>query len=572
VNSERYSELFRAEARERLTEMNNALLAIERGAGPERVSELFRAVHNMKGMSAAMGYQSIRDLSHALETLLEKMRRDETTPSPAVIDALFDAVDALESAVVIVSRDRNANPNLAPAVEMLEELADAGDSDLSQSLMPTMEWPSVSAQRATPQKTLRYTPTQNNAVRNTPIRNTPICNTPVRNTPVLPMFASAGVDAHRSVRVDAERLDTLMNLVGELVIARGRLTELVRQSGAQPLVEIVTHASRLIGNLQDEITKSRMVPVGQAFERFERLVRDTAHELGKQVALELKGTDIEVDKSVLDEIGDPVMHLLRNALDHGIESPTARRDAGKPRIAKLVLSAERERSAVVINVTDDGCGIDARRVLERARAANLVSPAQESLTDNELLELIARPGFSTSASVSRISGRGVGLDVVATKVRSLGGSVELATALGKGTTMTIRLPATLAIIHALLARVAGETYALPITHVVETMVLTPEMSSVEEGREVVAIRGETVPAVRLRARLGHPARANGAGHVVLLDLPDRRAALVVDEFIGQQEIVVKPFDAARGMPQLFSGATILSNGAPALILDARGVA
>jgi len=577
VNAERYSELFRAEARERLTEMNNALLAIERGAGPERVSELFRAVHNMKGMSAAMGYQSIRDLSHALETLLEKMRRDETTPSPAVIDALFDAVDALESAVVIVSRDRNANPNLAPAVEMLEELADAGDSDLSQSLMPTMEWPSVSAQRATPQKTLRYTPTQNNAVRNTPIRNTPIrntpiCNTPVRNTPVLPMFASAGVDAHRSVRVDAERLDTLMNLVGELVIARGRLTELVRQSGAQPLVEIVTHASRLIGNLQDEITKSRMVPVGQAFERFERLVRDTAHELGKQVALELKGTDIEVDKSVLDEIGDPVMHLLRNALDHGIESPTARRDAGKPRIAKLVLSAERERSAVVINVTDDGCGIDARRVLERARAANLVSPAQESLTDNELLELIARPGFSTSASVSRISGRGVGLDVVATKVRSLGGSVELATALGKGTTMTIRLPATLAIIHALLARVAGETYALPITHVVETMVLTPEMSSVEEGREVVAIRGETVPAVRLRARLGHPARANGAGHVVLLDLPDRRAALVVDEFIGQQEIVVKPFDAARGMPQLFSGATILSNGAPALILDARGVA
>jgi len=226
----------------------------------------------------------------------------------------------------------------------------------------------------------------------------------------------------------------------------------------------------------------------------------------------------------------------------------------------------------VIHVTDDGCGIDAQKVLERARAANLVPATQESLTDSELLELIARPGFSTSASVSRISGRGVGLDVVATKVRSLGGSVELTTAVGKGTTMTIRLPVTLAIIHALLAKVAGEIYALPITHVVETMVLTPEMSRVEEGRDVVAIRGETVPAVRLRARLGHPARTNGAGHVVLLDLTDRRAALVVDEFIGQQEIVVKPFDAARGMPQLFSGATILSNGAPALILDARGVA
>lgn len=569
MNTERYSELFRAEARERLIEMNNALLAIERGAGPERVSELFRAVHNMKGMSAAMGYQSIRDLSHALETLLEKMRRDEAIPSPAVIDALFDAVDALESAVVIVSRDKNANPNLAPAVEMLEGLA--GDPEIAASLMPTMEWP-VSGVLPTPQKTLRHTPARRTPLRNTPVRTTPLRTTPVRNAPVLPVFVSSGADTRRSVRVDAERLDTLMNLVGELVIARGRLTELVRQSGTQPLVEIVMHASRLIGSLQDEITKSRMVPVGQAFERFERMVRDTAHELGKQVALELKGTDIEVDKSVLDEIGDPVMHLLRNALDHGIESPTVRRDSGKSRIAKLVLSAERERSAVVIHVTDDGCGIDTKKVLERARAANLVSPRQEGLTDGELLDLIARPGFSTSANVSRISGRGVGLDVVATKVRSLGGSVELTTALGKGTTMTIRLPVTLAIIHALLAKVAGETYALPITHVVETMVLTPGMSRTEEGREVVAIRGESVPAVRLRARLGHPARANGAGHVVLLDLPERRAALVVDEFIGQQEIVVKPFDSARGMPQLFSGATILSNGAPALILDARGVA
>lgn len=567
--------------------MNNALLAIERGAGPEHVSALFRAVHNMKGMSAAMGYQSIRDLSHALETLLEKMRRDETSPSPAVIDVLFDAVDALESAVVIVSRDRNANPDLTPAVEMLESLAGAGDSDVAASLMPTMEWPAAAASdpgsargprhtpvRDTPVRDtpLRNTPVSNAPLRNTPVRNAPLRNTPARKTPVIPMFSAGGMETRRSVRVDAERLDTLMNLVGELVIARGRLTELVRQSGAQPLVEVVTQASRLIGNLQDEITKSRMVPVGQAFERFERLVRDTAHELGKQVVLELRGTDIEVDKSVLDEIGDPVMHLLRNSLDHGVESPSARRDAGKPKIGKLVLSAERERSAVVIHVSDDGCGIDARKVLERARAANLVSPAQENLTDGELLDLIAQPGFSTSARVSRISGRGVGLDVVATKVRSLGGSVELTTALGRGTTMTIRLPVTLAIIHALLARVAGETYALPITHVVETMVLTPEMSSVEDGREVVSIRGETMPVVHLRARLGHPPRPNGAGHMVVLDFSERRSALVVDEFVGQQEIVVKPFDPARGMPQLFSGATILSTGAPALILDTRGVA
>jgi two-component system, chemotaxis family, sensor kinase CheA len=553
VNAQRYAELFRAEARERLTEMNNALLAIERGAGPERVSELFRAVHNMKGMSAAMGYQSIRDLSHALEALLEKLRRDESGPSPAVIDALFDAVDVLESAIVVVSADASANPEVAATVEMLEEVADVRDAKSSAPVLPTMEWPTMRAP-ATPTAPPRFTPAH----------PAPAGQTAPHGTAVA--------EGKRSVRVDAERLDTLMTLIGELVIARGRLKELARQTRDQALMEAVSDASRLIGNLQDEITKSRMVPVGQAFERFERLVRDTSHELGKSVAFELRGTDIEVDKSVLDEIGDPVMHLLRNALDHGVETPLERRNAGKPSMARLLLTAERERAAVVIHVTDDGRGIDRAKVLENARSAGLVSPIQSELTEAQVLELIARPGFSTTSSVTRLSGRGVGLDVAATKVRSLGGSLELTTATGEGTTITIRLPMTLAIIHALLARIAGDVYALPITHVVETMVLTPGMLSYEEGREVLSIRGEKLRAVRLRARLGHPPRANDAGHVVVLDLPESRISLVVDEFIGQQEIVVKPFDAARGMPQLFSGATILSNGAPALILDVRGVA
>jgi two-component system chemotaxis sensor kinase CheA len=550
VNTQRYADLFRAEARERLTEMNNALLAIERGEGAERVSELFRAVHNVKGMSAAMGYQSIRDLAHALETLLEKLRRDESEPSPAVIDALFDAVDALESAVIVVSGNPDANPDVCGVVQILEELARADDPVLPGALMPTMEWPMPS----TALESFQPTPPM----------------------PGLPAYAVGPsvpqTEGKRNIRVDAERLDTLMTLVGELVIARGQLSEASRKIGNQGLNDVVSQASRLIGSLQDEITRSRMVPVGQAFERFERLVRDAAHELGKQVAFELTGTDIEVDKSVLDEIGDPVMHLLRNALDHGIETPEQRKNSGKPPMAILRLLVERERSAVVIHIKDDGRGIDTRKVLANAHASGLALPARDNLTQTEILELIARPGFSTAATVTRLSGRGVGLDVVATKVRSLGGSIELATTSGEGTTMTIRLPMTLAIIHALLARTGGEVYALPITHVVETMVLMPDMSSMEQGGEMISVRGERLPAVRLRQRLGHPPRENGAGHVVVLDFPERRMILVVDEFIGQQEIVVKPFDAARGMPQLFSGATILSNGTPALILDARGVA
>ena len=546
--------------------MNNALLAIERGGpssdGVDRISELFRAVHNMKGMSAAMGYQSIRDLSHALETLLDKLRHSDAAPSPAVIDALFESVDLLESAVVSVSTNPEADHDVSATVQMLEGLANAQEPDLPASLMPTMEWP-VPVARKTP--TRRFTPPQ--SARFTPTNQARF--TPPIGTRV-PGFSIA--DGKRSVRVDAERLDNLMTLIGELVIARGRLSELARKSGNVELVDVVSSASRLVGSLQEEITKSRMVPVGQAFERFERLVRDAAHELGKKVAFELKGTDIEVDKSVLDEIGDPVMHLLRNAIDHGIETPAQRKAAGKSPTARLILSAERERSAVVITVRDDGRGIDSAKVLVNARAAGLVPMEKDALSESEILDVIARPGFSTSPNVTRLSGRGVGLDVVATKVRSLGGSVEMTTTLGAGTTMTVRLPVTLAIIHALLTRTAGAVYALPITHVVETMVFSPEKTSLVEGVEMIEVRGEKLPMVSLRDRLGQPPREKRGGHVVVLDLPDRRTTLVVDEFIGQQEIVVKQFDAARGMPQLFSGATILPTGAPALILDARGVA
>jgi two-component system chemotaxis sensor kinase CheA len=235
------------------------------------------------------------------------------------------------------------------------------------------------------------------------------------------------------------------------------------------------------------------------------------------------------------------------------------------------LSAARERSSVVIRLSYDGRGIDMNKVLERALAAGLVDADHGLLSDAEILALIARPGFSTTSKVTEISGRGVGLDVVATRVRSLGGSVELSTDAGAGTEIRLELPMTLAIIHALLARSENELYALPITHVVETMVVDPSMVIVEDGKEMLEVRGQLVPAIRLRDRVGHPSDARKS-HAAILDLPDGRLSLLVDEFVGQQEIVVKSFDAAKGMPQLFNGATILTNGSPALILDAQGIA
>ena len=551
MSTQRYAELFRAEARERLAEMNTSLLALERGEGADRVAELFRAVHTVKGMSAAMGYVPVRDLSHALETLLDLLRRGVMPVTPAVIETLFESVDTLESAIVSVSVDANEPMDVSTAVAAIEAMTLSAEVE-AEGGNPTMEWPVMRSAMATP-------PAPRVVSKPTP---------PVQPAVQVPVAMDK---AHRFVRVDAARLDTLMTLIGELVIARGRLQDLTRKVANPALSEIVLNASRLIGNLQTEITTARMVPVGQAFERFERMVRDTAHSLGKKVVFEILGSDIEVDKSVLDEIGDPVMHLLRNSLDHGVETAAERRVAGKPAVAKLTLSAARERSSVVIRVSDDGRGIDMNKVLERARAADLISADHGLLTDAEILGLIARPGFSTTSKVTEISGRGVGLDVVATKVRSLGGSVELSTDAGAGTEIRLELPMTLAIIHALLARSENEVYALPITHVVETLVVDPSMVTFEDGREMLAVRGQNIPAVRLRDRLGHPPRERGA-HAAVLDLPDGRMSLLVDEFVGQQEVVVKPFDAVRGMRQLFNGATILTNGSPALILDAQGIA
>jgi two-component system chemotaxis sensor kinase CheA len=551
VNTKRYAELFRAEARERLAEMNTSLLAIERGDGLDRVAELFRAVHTVKGMSAAMGYESVRDLSHALETLLDLLRRETIPTTPAVVEALFEGVDALETAVLAACREKSEATDVREIVSNLQNMAaqSAPEAEPDLAAMQTMEWP-----------TMR-------------VALSPAPKDPVPAPRRTPSAASTySVDkTQRSIRVDASRLDTLMTLIGELVIARGRLQEVARREGNAAFSEAVLHASRLIGNLQTEITTARMVPVGQAFERFERLVRDTANSLGKKVVFEVLGSDIEVDKSVLDEIGDPVMHLLRNSLDHGVETPAERRTAGKSPVARLTLSASRERSSVVIRVSDDGRGVNVDRVLERARLAGIVENDWTPASDAEILGLIARPGFSTTQQVTELSGRGVGLDVVATKVRSLGGAMELSTDAGAGTEIRLELPMTLAIIHALLARSNGEVYALPITHVVETLVVNPEMIRFEDGQEILEVRGQSIPAVRLRQRLGHPPRDRG-GHAVVLELPDGRITLVVDEFVGQQEVVVKQFDAARGMPQLFNGATILTNGSPALILDAQGIA
>jgi two-component system chemotaxis sensor kinase CheA len=380
--------------------------------------------------------------------------------------------------------------------------------------------------------------------------------------------SNGGVRQQRSVRIDLRRLDNLMNLIGELVITRGRLAQLSASLGDASLTETVAQASRLVADLQDEIMTSRMVPVWQVFDRFPRLVRDAAHSVGKRVNFVIEGKEVELDRSMLDEVGDPIVHLLRNAVDHGLEPPDVRRAQGKPETGRLTLSALRDRSAVAIRVSDDGRGIDRERVLRRAIDGGLVESGRTSLSDEELLRIISRPGFSTAEQVTDLSGRGVGIDAVYNRVRSLGGTVDIRTVPGEGTTVTMRLPLTLAIVRSLLARIGDETYAVPMTHVSETVELTPSIVRAVKGQEVLMLRDEVLPMMRMREMMRFEGEApRGLEQVVVVELADRRAALVVDALIGQQEIVVKQFDGVRDGLALFGGATILGDGAPALIID-----
>jgi two-component system chemotaxis sensor kinase CheA len=281
----------------------------------------------------------------------------------------------------------------------------------------------------------------------------------------------------------------------------------------------------------------------------------------------VEGKEIELDRSLLEEIADALVHLLRNAVDHGLEAPADRRAAGKPATGRLVLSAARDRSAVLVKVEDDGRGIDRAKVLARALQQGLVPPGTTALEDDEVTRLIARPGFSTAERVTGLSGRGVGIDAVVAKVRSLGGAVQVRSVPGQGTTVELRLPVTLAIVGAVLAQVGDERYAVPMTHVQETVELAAAGAQHLRGHEVMTLRDDVLPLVHLRDIVRLPRPEGPGGQVVIVERADRRAGVVVDRLLGQQDIVVKPLDAVRGAEALFSGATILSDGAPALILD-----
>lgn len=374
-----------------------------------------------------------------------------------------------------------------------------------------------------------------------------------------------------TVRVDTEKLDTLMNLVAELVINKTRLAQIGSEYNLQELSETLSHVDRVTSDLQAVVTKARMVPIETVFSRFPRMVRDLAKGLEKEINLVIQGKDTELDRTVIDEIGDPLVHLIRNSVDHGVEKPDVRSGKGKDPKGTILLKAEHEGNSVVITIKDDGKGIDAELMGRKAVEKGLLTEEEvEKLTKEEKIKLIFASGFSTAENITDVSGRGVGMDVVRTKIEALNGSIEVLSEIGVGSEIKIKLPLTLAIIEALMVKLESEIYAIPLANIVETIDIEKKDIKVVQGENVVLLRGEIVPILNLSKLLDvetEKPEIEDNNTVVVVKVGNKKIGLVVDVLIGQQEIVIKSLGKLFTGTKGITGATVLGNGEVALILD-----
>ncbi|NMB27909.1 MAG: chemotaxis protein CheA, partial [Tissierellia bacterium] len=377
----------------------------------------------------------------------------------------------------------------------------------------------------------------------------------------------------KTVRVDIDRLDNLMNLVSELIIIKTRMDDLSGTSSKENMTEAIEYLERITTNLHDAVMKVRMVPVERVFNRFPRMVRDLSKELNKEINLEMSGEDTEVDRTVIDEIGDPLIHIIRNSIDHGIETPEERVKYGKSKEGTVELKAYADGNNVVIEVVDDGRGINVNEIKKKAIEKEIINRQEiELLSEEEVFTLLFTPGFSTSEEVSDVSGRGVGLDVVKSKIEAINGSIEMDSEVNKGTRFIIRIPLTLAIIQALLVKLGDETYAIPLSSITEITSITKNDVRNIQGQEIFLYRGKTIPIVKLNELMEIESTNILDEHViVVVRKGEKQAGLLVDELIGQQEIVIKPLGKYLSNIKYLSGATILGNGSISLILDVNSI-
>jgi len=611
--------LYVTETREHLRLLDRALLAMERGESEGAVDEAFRAAHTLKGLSATMGFRSAADQANALEDRLHRVRTGEFAVDVGVIDALLAAADDLGRAIdrAVATEEPRVDGWEGPSVDAPDTAPEGGADEAevesepleTQAAEPAHVAVRVVLRRDAPVKAARAMLVVRAVEQRWRVERTEpavidesfggelrvVVVSSVDRAELEAAVRAAGevdevvfedaalarplaraenmvAEAPRmvQVRVDQRRLDEIADGISELSLLERRLR---RSLGDSPgsVDDAVSRMTALLADLQHSVQSVRMVPIGEAFERFPRVVRDAARRANREVEFRVEGEGVEIDRSILDDVVEPLLHLLRNAVDHGIEPEAERVAAGKPACGSIVLRAERARASVRIALEDDGRGVNRARVLEKARAAGLDAEADAAGTDDDaLLKLMAHPGLSTAEQVTELSGRGVGLDVVVARLRALGGAIDMRTQEGSGTTFTLRLPITLALARALLVRVDGEDYAVPLTHISEVIELDGAVERRNPGGEYVMLRDEALPLVRMTRVLGsrHMRTEQAA---IITELGERRTALAFDEVLGHEQILVKSFDAAAGTLPVFSGATLLADGRPALVLDPLSV-
>jgi two-component system, chemotaxis family, sensor kinase CheA len=546
----------------------------------ETINAIFRPFHTIKGVSGFLDLRKINQLSHSAENLLDKARNGEIKINETIIDVILESLDMVRKMIEGVrealekggSLDRGVETG--PLIEKIDEIIstweNVGDKPIGTILVEkgmleeSKVLSGLEAQKKTPGKKLGEILLENGSLGSKEV---------ISALREQKKFGRRGIDLQ--VKVDTKKLDTLVDMTGELVIAQSILRQngKIRALSDQKLYHTLNQLNQITSTLQKTAMSLRMVPIKSTFQKMVRLVRDLCKNFGKEVSLEMYGEDTEIDRNVVEELYEPMVHMIRNAIDHGIESPSEREQKGKSAKGVIILRAYHRGGNIVIEIEDDGKGLDKNRILEKARAKNLIGEEVKP-TDSEVYNLIFQPGFSTAKVVTDISGRGVGMDVVKKAIERLRGRIEINARPGQGSTFVISLPLTLAIIEGMLVRVGKEKFIIPALSILESFRPTrAQYSTVKERGELILVRGKLIPLVRLDRLFGMEGESTDPwdGLVVAVEYEGRELCLVLDELLGKEEVVIKSLGESLKRIKGLAGGAILGDGRVGLILDMAGI-
>ena len=550
---------FLTETHEGLSAVDEALLRLERAPDDApTLAEVFRQVHTIKGTCGFLGLSRLEKVAHAAETMLGLYRDGTLAVTPQGISLIFAAADAIRKIVV--------------GLEQHGQEPDGDDSAVIEALDAAARGESVTMQTA-PMPQPEAAPVASTVVSSAPAAPRP-------SEAVTEAVQTESATAQQTIRVSVEVLEDLMTLVSELVLTRNQLMQLARVSSDSQISVPLQRLSHITSELQEGVMKTRMQPIGNAWAKLPRLVRDLANELGKKIELEMRGADTELDRQVLELIKDPLTHMVRNSGDHGLEKPADRRAAGKPETGRILLNAYHQGGHIIIEIGDDGRGLPVEKIRAKVLAQGLTTEAElAQMNEHDVLRFIFRPGFSTAQQITSVSGRGVGMDVVKTNIERIGGTIELRSKEGRGTTFTIKIPLTLAIVSALIVQAGGERFAIPQIGVVELVRVGDEHEGntrieMIKDAPVLRLRDRLLPLVSLSSllRLREAPVGGLKGYVVVMQVGANVFGIVVDRVFDTEEIVVKPVAPILRHITMFSGNTILGDGSVIMILDPNGVA